>query len=242
LSNFKYQGSELEIFKHAKNFKNYYKSLLTPYIKPGPVLEVGAGIGEMTRYLRPLSPRSIWICLEPDKAYSLTIQKKISGNLIDKKVKVYNGILKKSKLKKNTFETILFIDSLEHIKKDKAALILASKYLRRNGKIFILAPAHNFIFSKFDSQIGHYRRSNIEMLKNIQPHDMKVIGYKYFDSVGLTLNLANKYLLKSGNPKLYQILFWDRCIVPISRILDKVFNFSFGKNILCVFQEKVTLN
>jgi hypothetical protein len=47
---YSYQGSELDLFRHAVNWKRYYASRLQPYIK-GDVLEVGAGIGATSRFL-----------------------------------------------------------------------------------------------------------------------------------------------------------------------------------------------
>ena len=47
---FKYQGDELELFQHAKNWKKYFSRQIKPFIK-GNVLEVGAGIGATTLLL-----------------------------------------------------------------------------------------------------------------------------------------------------------------------------------------------
>ena len=45
-----YIGSELELFSHAKHWKQYWASKVRPLIK-GSVLEVGAGIGSNTKLL-----------------------------------------------------------------------------------------------------------------------------------------------------------------------------------------------
>ncbi len=45
-----YQGKELELFERAENWKRYFASFMSPYIR-GDVLEVGAGIGGTTKVL-----------------------------------------------------------------------------------------------------------------------------------------------------------------------------------------------
>ncbi len=47
---FVYEGSELELFALATNWKAYWSSKVQPYLGPR-VLEVGAGSGSNIRYL-----------------------------------------------------------------------------------------------------------------------------------------------------------------------------------------------
>ncbi len=47
---FEYCGKELEIFKHAVNWKQYCEGLIAPYLG-SRVLEVGAGTGGPTSVL-----------------------------------------------------------------------------------------------------------------------------------------------------------------------------------------------
>ena len=49
-------------------------------------------------------------------------------------------------LKNISFDTILYLDVLEHIKNDFLELERACQLLRRGGKIVVLSPAHNFLF------------------------------------------------------------------------------------------------
>jgi len=45
-----YQGSELGLFQHARNWKTYLGRLLRPWLS-GSVLEVGAGLGATAEIL-----------------------------------------------------------------------------------------------------------------------------------------------------------------------------------------------
>jgi len=106
--------------------------------------------------------------------------------------------------------------------------------LNDRGKIIIFVPAHQFLYSVFDKKIGHYRRYNISSLNAILPTELKNISYKYIDSIGFFASLANKFLLKSPTPSLKQVLFWDRYLIPLSRIFDRLMGFRFGKNIYAI--------
>ena len=57
-----------------------------------------------------------------------------------------------------SFDSIVYIDVLEHIKDDSAEIAAATARLRSNGTLVVLSPAHAWLFSAFDAAVGHYRR------------------------------------------------------------------------------------
>ena len=61
---YQYIGNELDVFKYAVSWKEYWISKIEPYLGDR-VLEVGAGIGGTTVQLAH-EPRSLWLGLEPD--------------------------------------------------------------------------------------------------------------------------------------------------------------------------------
>ena len=226
-----YPGDELSLFAKANNWKSYLRSRTTPFVD-GDVLEVGAGLGETTKCLHN-SKVTKWTWLEPDKT--------MFKNLLKKKVDFnhpihdcINGTV--SDLKKHSFDTILYIDVLEHIKDDSLELDRARRLLRPDGKIVVLSPAHNFLYSDFDRNIGHFRRYNLKSLKALENSFMKISHCEYLDTIGLCLNLANRILLRQSLPSQGQILFWDGIIVPLSKLIDPILGRKFGKSIIVVYE------
>ena len=71
-SEFKYAGSELELFEKARNWKAYWRAQIAGFVR-GEVLEVGAGIGANTLTLAGLEYQR-WTCLEPDAALAARIE------------------------------------------------------------------------------------------------------------------------------------------------------------------------
>lgn len=226
----KYQGSELELFSQAFRWKKYWSSMAAPFVR-GSVLEVGAGLGGNRKFFSSPSI-SCWTFLEPDSELCTHIycgqsDRKFVGSLPDF-VKSNSGDL---------FESILYVDVLEHIENDREELRLAYDLLSNGGFLVILAPAHSLLYSEFDRNIGHFRRYNRRQLLDVVPSEMKCTSLFYLDSVGTLLSFSNRFLLRQAQPHESQVAFWDKYVVPTSRLLDRWISYTVGKSVLGVFQK-----
>lgn len=67
---------------------------------------------------------------------------------------------------RQSFEVIIMMDVLEHIKNDVACLYEVKRVLRRGGMVLLTVPAHQFLFSGWDKSLGHYRRYSKSRLSN----------------------------------------------------------------------------
>jgi hypothetical protein len=134
------------------------------------------------------------------------------------------------------FDTIVYLDVLEHIEDDRAELALAAAHLRPGGRVLVLAPAHQSLFSPFDRAVGHFRRYARKSLSAIGPAALTLERLEYLDSVGLLASFANRALLKQQVPTLAQIRTWDRLMVPLSLLLDPLLARRVGKSILAVWR------
>jgi 2-polyprenyl-3-methyl-5-hydroxy-6-metoxy-1,4-benzoquinol methylase len=230
-----YVGQELTLFKDAVNWKHYWFSSVSRYVR-GSVLEVGAGIGINTNLILANSPAIHQIlALEPDKQLASQILSQVHKH--QSKVAVKAAYL--SELDENQkFDTILYIDVIEHIEKDAEELMLAKKYLAKGGHLIVLVPAYNYLFSPFDKAIGHHRRYNKKMLLQAAPQGLKLVSLYYLDSLGVLMSFVNKLLLKQRYPTRSQILFWDRLIIPTSRLVDQVVFRSFGKSLIGIWKNE----
>ena len=133
-------------------------------------------------------------------------------------------------------DTAIYIDVLEHIEDDADEMTRISRHIRPGGHVIVVSPAHQFLYSPFDHAIGHYRRYNRESLLRCTPPGARVARMEYLDSLGGILSFCNRALLKQSYPTLAQILFWDRRVVPVSRITDSLTGFRIGKSILGVWE------
>ncbi len=220
----KYTGWELHNFDQANFYRSYQFSLIKEYIK-GSILEVGPG---NCIYLNNYSEICNKITLvEPTQKYF---------NYLKRKKKKSNIIVKKNfkSLKKSSFDTILYLDVIEHIKDDNKEIKKAYKYLKKNGTLIICVPAFQFLYSLYDKKIGHFRRYNKSSFQNLlKKCNIKNYNMRYFDFIGFCLILFSKIITKDSLKNFpLKIKLWNY-LIPLSMVFDMIiFKFFFGKSLL----------
>jgi protein-L-isoaspartate O-methyltransferase len=232
MSDLPYVGQELDIFAHAVNWKRYWSSCVRPSLA-GDVLEVGAGIGANTALLGPQLVRS-WVCLEPDAKLAQRAAATLAGSSETYQCEVLVGTTQ-TLIGSRQFDAVLYIDVLEHIERDKDELERASLLLRKGGSLIVLSPAHQWLYTTFDQSIGHFRRYDRASLSACGPQRCTLSKIWYLDSTGMLASCGNRLLLHQAMPKLRQILFWDRYLVPPSTLLDYLLLHRVGKSILAIW-------
>lgn len=230
----KYVGSELDLFSGALNWKAYWSDLIKPSIGRR-ILDVGAGLGATARLFAKLDC-DCYLALEPDDSLLDRMKRDAEKGLFHEKFEMLSGtteILSPDQ----RFDTILYIDVLEHIVDDKQELTRAASHLMPGGRIIVLSPAHQWLFTPFDEAIGHVQRYNKRALLAAKPAGLATERLFYLDCVGMIASLGNRFLLRSSSPSVAQIQLWDRWMVPASKVVDRITGFGLGKSIVAVFKE-----
>ena len=142
---------ELEFFHAAKNWRKYQFGNILKYIKSS-VLEVGPGTGNNVQYYRDKA--SEITLLEINKHMSNLLKYKFEG---DQKITVQNSDIHSQEKK---FDTLIYMDVLEHIEDDKKEINRALEQLKPGGNILFFVPAFQFLYSDFDKAIGYVKRYN----------------------------------------------------------------------------------
>ena len=85
-----------------------------------------------------------------------------------------------------------------------------------------------------DSKVGHFRRyRKNQLVKLIEDNGFTVKRAEYVDSLGFIAALLYRYIDKGdGHINRTSLLFFDKYIFPLSRLLDRIFKYWFGKNLL----------
>jgi ubiquinone/menaquinone biosynthesis C-methylase UbiE len=224
-----YNGWELHEFDHAENFRNYQFDIILKYIK-GKTAEVGPGTGSnVKQYIKNTNSVSLY---EPSKNLFKILKKKFKKN---KKINFYNKSLNLSSKK---FDTIIYLDVIEHIKNEKKEFNKAFNSLKKGGHLIMNVPAFNHLYSNFDKDVGHFKRYNKNDFKKLlnkkNYSDVKMI---YFDSIGYFLSLISK--ITNGNYKNKfdkKIIIWN-FLIPLSRVFDKLIFHLFGKSLMLVVKK-----
>lgn len=232
MSEFRYPGGELDDFARARNWKAYWMAQVRPFLG-ARVLEVGAGIGANTALLcGPAQER--WLCLEPDAALAERLRQTIGGVGLAQHVSVLESTIQALDADE-VFDTVLYVDVLEHIEDDASELRAASAHLVTGGHLVVVSPAHPWLYSPFDEAIGHHRRYTRSMMCVFDLPGMTLSRVRYLDVAGLAASAVNRFLLRQSRPTDSQIAIWNRVLVPCSRVLDPLVAYTVGKSILAVW-------
>jgi hypothetical protein len=225
--NINYPGWELKYFDKALNFRRYQFSLIKEYIC-GQVAEVGPGNGVNLNIYKSLA-KKIYL-FEPSQIFIKKLKK-----YKNQKIKIINTVFTKSK---NKYNTIIYLDVLEHIKNDSKEIINAYNSLKKNGYLIINVPAFQHLYSKFDEDLMHFKRYSKKDFKKVL-HMHKIYNYKmlYFDCLGYFFSALSKIFIKNYKINFgYKILIWNK-LMPLSIFFDKLFFNFFGKSLI-VFIKK----
>jgi SAM-dependent methyltransferase len=229
-----YVGRELDLFAAAGNWKSYVHKQIESYLGRD-VLEVGAGCGGTTRVLCD-GGANRWVCLEPDAALADRLIAATSRGELPDCCEIRIGTLADVD-EQERFDTILYMDVLEHIADDQAELAGAAERLFPGGHLVVLAPAHQWLFTPFDEAVGHFRRYSRETLRDAAPPGLALRRLVYLDAVGILASLGNRLVLGRAVPSASQIAVWDRFMVPMSRLADPILGHNLGKSVLAVWEK-----
>ena len=194
--------------------------------KKNNILDFGAGSGVNIDMLRKYGLVDIH---EQNKYARAAIKK-------EKKIKNLYSTLR---IKKNFYDLILLADVIEHVEQPKKLLKNLKKFLKKDGYILITVPAYQFLFSKKDRVLGHYRRYNKELLKK-ELSGFKVENISYFNTFLCLpiaiLTLLNKFLKRDYIKKVEttpNFILNKLCyiIFTAEKYFIKYFNLPFGISI-----------
>jgi len=222
-----YLNHVLGYFDLARNYRNYQLDLIRKFVG-GNILEVGPGRGEIIENF--ISADNKITMIDTDEEMCKVIRERFKNS----DVRILNSNISSLEEK---FDTILYMDVIEHIENDIKELDQAISKLNKNGKLVIIVPAFSILFSDFDKSVGHFRRYTKKNFFNYKNSEVKLRNLKYFDSLGFFILFLSKILRFKGNSKaVFGIKVWNM-LIPISRLIDKIIFHSLGKSLICVYEK-----
>jgi SAM-dependent methyltransferase len=209
----------LEALAEAPRFNRWMADTLSPYVA-GTVLEIGAGIGNLTRLLHPLSTR--YVAVDIDE-HSLAHLKARLGDLPNLLV-VAGDASNAADLERyrRQIDTVICLNVLEHIEDDVLALRNMYSCLRTGGRALILVPQGMGAFGTLDEVLHHCRRyARPELQGKLQAAGFRVEKLIEFNRItypGWILN--GRVLRRRGLSRLQLRLF--ELLVPFWRHIDSL--------------------
>ena len=149
----------------ARRLQAWMFSVLGPSL-PGPMLEIGAGIGTFSGLLLGAGADPL-LLLEPEGACANELRRRFAG---DRRVEVVQERLPDSsalRARSGGFRYVLAQNVFEHIEDDVSALAAVVEALEPGGELAVLVPAHPFLYGRLDRRFGHFRRYTRPALRSL---------------------------------------------------------------------------
>ncbi len=147
--------STLDALSFAPKFNRWMADSILPYAGQR-VLEIGAGMGNMTRHLSP--HRKLYVATDISAEYTAHL-----SNIFRHRPSVCIGKLDATNpgdfvAFDRQMDTVICLNVLEHIEDDAATLKSIRTLLQPGGRLILLVPNDPKAYGTIDKEIGHYRR------------------------------------------------------------------------------------
>lgn len=223
-----YPGKELEAMSSADHYRRWIVEAFDPFLGKS-VAEVGAGIGSITRILleRPLERL---VSFEPSTNMFPMLAAAVKG---EPRATAHNTLFGREQAGE-AFDSVAYINVLEHVEHERAELDAAFAALRPGGHLLVFVPALSWLYSNFDREVGHFRRYSREGLERVVSHaGFQVVESRYFDLAGVLPWYVYFTLLGRGMGR-GSVSLYDRVVVPPMRHVERLVRPPIGKNVVLV--------
>jgi len=228
-----YQGlTTLEILTEAKNYNRWIADNFYPYIK-APLLEFGAGIGNISELLSSYTP----LCLTDTDARMLAHLKNKFSHINDVSVNFLDITQPPPEHLVGSFQTVIGINVLEHVEDDEKALFHLGNVLKPSGRLLLLVPAKKWAYTDLDRQLGHFRRyEKKELGEKLAKASFRIEKLYFFNIVGLMSWIIRDKIQRSGGLRPYQVSSFDT-IVPILKFIESKVSMPLGISLIAIAQK-----
>ena len=228
-----HKDDQLKALLDLENFPDYYRLLLEKIqLDIGRrVLEVGAGIGQLT----PMLVDSDYVlCLEKNEIYCGYLRERVKGF---EGIEVVNeDFFKWESDSSKSFDTVISVNILEHINDDERFLKKVWDHLEPGGKLITVVPAHKLLYSEFDRSIGHFRRySKKGLTERLDTAGFVTLRCYYANMASALGWLVFMKVLRQRSMK--HISNISKGLITSGLALEKHFSAPFGLSVISVAQK-----
>jgi SAM-dependent methyltransferase len=198
---------EFAALMEAKNYRGALLDSFSGYMR-GSVLEIGAGIGQISEELRKIPAVERFVAVEPDARFLPRLRQTLPPESI------LAGTARD--LPPSAWDAIVSINVLEHIERDEAELAFYRELLAANcGHLCLFVPARQEIYAPIDKDFGHFRRySSKDLRAKLNRAGFEVVTLRYYNLPGYFAWWISFRLLKERGFDAKAVRFYDRAIFP----------------------------
>ncbi|MBI5701768.1 glycosyltransferase [Candidatus Saganbacteria bacterium] len=225
-----YGSHILTSLTHAPKFSQWMADTIKPFVGKR-VLEIGAGIGNMTGYF---IPKKKYVVSDLNENYLKYMRNNCKNKPYLEVKKVDLTLQQDFDWCKEQFDTVICLNVLEHISDDVAALKNICTALNGDGRAIILVPQNQSLYSSLDAVVGHVKRYSTEQLRQ----SMIASGFEVeqmitdFNKIGVLSWVLNGKLMRRKHFSRVQLKILNS-LTWLFRIINPLLPWN-GLSLICV--------
>lgn len=217
---YKDHGPEiLDSLSHADRFNRWMADTVSPYLGQD-VLELGAGMGNLSRHLARRRRR--YIASDIDLEHLARLKTRLSHRPNFETAICDLTDASYFRQWRGTLDSVVCLNVLEHTDNDMAGLENLYSSLRQGGRAVVLVPQGSRVYGSLDRVLGHFRRySKSELEQKMAAVGFRVEKVIEFNRITYPGWYVNGRILKKEKFSRVQLRIFDR-LVWLWRRIDPV--------------------
>ena len=213
-----YGSHILHSLERAQSFNRWMAEAIKPYVG-ARVLEIGAGIGNITSWL---VPRDLYVASDINPHYLDYLRNLSLGKPYLTVDKIDLGEPADFAPWKGEFDTVVCLNVLEHVRDPLLALRNMSDVLRPGGRVVLYVPQGQALYSSLDEVLGHRcRYEKTALVEELQATGFTLEVLRDFNHSGVPGWWLNGRILKRRHFSRMQLKVFNMA-VPVIRRLDRL--------------------
>jgi glycosyltransferase involved in cell wall biosynthesis len=213
-----YGSHILHSLERAQNFNRWMADAIEPHVG-ARVLEIGAGIGNITTWLLP---RDFYLASDINPHYLDYLKNLALGKPYLKVARLDLEDADGFAPWAGRFDTVVCLNVLEHVRDPLVALRNMHSALAPGGRLVLYVPQGQKLYSSLDEVLGHRTRYSKEMLAG----ELETTGFELetmqdFNHFGVPGWILNGKLLKRRHFSRNQLKLFNT-LVPLIRRIDNL--------------------
>jgi glycosyltransferase involved in cell wall biosynthesis len=216
-----YGSHILHSLERAQNFNRWMAESIAPHVG-ARVLEIGAGIGNITSLLLP---RDTYVASDVNPHYIDYLRNQSLGKPFLQVARIDLGDPACFEPWPGRFDTVVCLNVLEHVRDPLAALRNMHGALESGGRVVIYVPQGQGRFSSLDEVLAHRcRYSRSQLVEELRSTGFEIELLRDFNRAGVPGWRLNGMLKRRHFSRTQLKVF--NVLVPVIRRVDRIFPWS----------------
>jgi 2-polyprenyl-3-methyl-5-hydroxy-6-metoxy-1,4-benzoquinol methylase len=227
-----YAARDLETMEEARRYAAHVFDLFRPHLGKR-ILEVGSGIGTMSRRLADVA--DVVVGIEPNAHCWVRARETMRDQPRFSLRTCHLEECDPAELAAQRFDTVICVNVLEHIEDDVEALRTLGDVVVADGRVLIFVPAVQAAYGPLDAELGHHRRySRRTLTAAFTDAGLELLTIRYTNPIGLLGWMYNSHVAKSTAHSSRQVQLFETLIAPWALPLERLAAPPIGLSLVAV--------